>query len=471
MGFVMEKHHSLSAAFACVILAAGAGTRMRSRLPKVLHPVGGQPMLGHVLDAVLPLKPERCIIATAEGMGAVSDFAQKHTDGKAIIAIQKQQQGTADALKAALPALKGYTGKVLVLYGDGPLVSTSTLASQLEGLSPSDDQNIGIVVQGADLENPHHLGRLIVDSACDTASLPIGGLVELHSIVEFKDASPAQQAITFCNTGIMAIDGGRLEGWLNKISNKNAKGEYYLTDIVEIAASSGAKCLALKAPPEEFRGVNTRAEQAEVERILQDRYRLEALARGVTLIDPENTYLSADTRFGADVVIHPYVWIGQGVSFGDNTEIRSFSHLEGAEVGCDCRIGPFARLRAGTQLGDKVKIGNFVETKKAIIGKGSQANHLSYLGDATLGEKVNIGAGTITCNYDGFDKFPTHIGSGAFIGSNTALVAPVTVGAGAIVGAGSVITNDVPSDALALTRSEQATIVNWAKYFRARKGK
>jgi bifunctional UDP-N-acetylglucosamine pyrophosphorylase/glucosamine-1-phosphate N-acetyltransferase len=436
---------------ACIVLAAGKGTRMRSDLPKVLHRVAGLPMVRHALDAAGALSPERVVVVVGPGMERVAREVAPHPT-----AVQERQLGTADAVRAARPALEGFAGDVLVLYGDTPLVTPATLSRMVEARAGADDP--AVVVLGMRPEDPGAYGRLVTD-----------GEGRLEAIVEYLDANEAQRAIRLCNAGLMAFDGARMWDLLDAVGNENAKGEYYLTDAVAIARSRGLSCRVVEGPAEEVVGVNSRVELAEVEALLQRRLRRRAMEEGATLTDPATVWLAADTRIGRDVVIGPNTFFGPGVDVADGVEIKGFSHLEGVRVEPGAQVGPFARLRPGAEIGPGAHIGNFVEVKNARVERGAKINHLTYVGDARVGAGANVGAGTITCNYDGFDKHRTEIGAGAFIGSNTALVAPVKVGDGAIVGAGSVVTADVPADALVVSRARPRAFEGWAASFRARK--
>ncbi len=432
---------------AVIVLAAGKGTRMRSALPKVLHKVAGRSMVGHVIAAAESLGAERVVVVVASGMDDVAAAVKPH-----VTAVQQSQNGTADAVKAARAALAGFAGDVLILYGDCPLIQADTLARMR-----AERHDEAVTVLGIRVPPPTAYGRLVLG--------PDG---TLERIVETLDASEAERQIDLCNTGIMLINGSRLFGLLDGIGNDNAKGEYYLTDIVEAARNAGSVCRVVEAPEEEALGVNSRGELAVAEAKMQARLRAKAMDEGATLIDPASVFLSFDTVLGRDVTVEPNVFFGPGVRIGDGVEIRAFSHLEKAEVEAGAIIGPYARLRPGASIGEGAHIGNFVEIKNARIDKGAKANHLSYIGDADVGAGANIGAGTITCNYDGFGKYRTEIGAGAFIGSDTTLVAPVKVGAGAFTGAGSTITDDIPDDALALARGRQAVKPGWAAEFRAK---
>lgn len=441
---------------ACVVLAAGKGTRMRSKLPKVMHKIAHKPMLMHVIDTALGLGAEKIVTVTSPDMDAVRKAVTVRYKSAAENAIQHEQLGTGDAVKAAKSALRNFDGAVFVLYGDVPLIRIETLKKMADALKA--DPKTAIVVLGMEAPLPNDYGRLVT-----------GKDGTLERIVEVKDASEKERQITLCNSGVMVVRGKMLFGLLAKLSAKNAQGEYYLTDIVAHARKDGQICRVVSADSEELQGINSRIELAKGEESYQNRLRNEAMVAGVTMIDPKSVFLCGDTKLGQDVIIHPNVIFGPGVTVGDNVEIRSFSHLEGAKIAASAIIGPFARLRPGADIGKSAHIGNFVEIKQSVIEAGAKANHLSYIGDAHVGTNANIGAGTITCNYDGYTKSRTTIGANAFIGSNTSLVAPVSVGEGAIVGAGSVITEDVDTDALAIARPQQKQKSQWAKSFRNRK--
>lgn len=438
---------------AAVVLAAGAGTRMKSAKPKVMHEVGGRPMISHLLGTVSELDPAKVVVVTSPNM----DTVQKEV-APAEIAIQKEALGTGHAVAAALDSLAGFSGDVLILYGDTPLIEAGTLQKMIEKRRASD--KCAVVVLGFEPDDPLEYGRLVTDANGN-----------LTAIVEFADANAEERAVTLCNSGVMAINGAHLAELIKAVDNKNAKGEYYLTDIVEIAIKQGLTCAYVKGEEEELLGVNNRAQLAEAEAIAQARWRAAAMTEGATLIDPETVWFSHDTTLGRDVVIEPGVFFGPGVSVGDNVRIKAYSHLEGTTIGEAAQIGPFARLRPGADIASDVKIGNFVEVKKSQIEMGAKVSHLSYIGDARVGAEANIGAGTITCNYDGYDKFKTDIGAGAFIGSNSALVAPVKIGDGAIIGAGSTVSKDVAADALGIERAEEKQKPGWAKRFRDLKKK
>ncbi|HEY8351912.1 MAG TPA: bifunctional UDP-N-acetylglucosamine diphosphorylase/glucosamine-1-phosphate N-acetyltransferase GlmU [Sphingomonadales bacterium] len=443
---------------AAVILAAGKGTRMKSRLHKVLHAVGGRAMLDHVLASLADLDPERQVVI----VGSEREQVERALAGRAMIAVQEPQEGTGHAVAQAEAALKGFAGDILILYGDVPLIPADTLRRLVEARrAPGRDGKIPAIAV---------LGFRPADAAA-YGRLKMGADGWLDSIVEFKDASAEERAITLCNSGVMAVDGALLFDLLRAVTNDNAKGEYYLTDIVAIARARGHVTAVIETHEDEVIGVNSRAELAAAEAIFQRRMRDKAMAEGATLIAPETVYFSHDTKLGRDVIVEPHVVFGPGVEIGDDVVIHAFSHIEGAKIASGAEIGPFARLRPGADLRAKAKVGNFVEVKKSILHEGAKVNHLTYIGDADVGAKANVGAGTITCNYDGFNKSRTVIGDGAFIGSNSSLVAPVRIGDGAIVGAGSVITRDVAPDALAVVRADQREIAGWAAKFRARQQK
>lgn len=441
------------AAWAAVILAAGKGTRMKSDMPKVLHGLAGRPLIGHVLATVAALEPARTVVVIAPGMEAVSRLV-----APVPTAIQQRQLGTADAVKAARAALAGFAGDVLVMFADNPFISAGTIEALRARRAARDKP--AVVVVGFRPKDPLRYGRLVTDRAG-----------KLKAIVEFNDADARQRRIGLCNSGVMAIDGRRLFQLIDRIGNDNAAGEFYLTDIVAVARKARLGTVAIERPAEEFVGIDTRAQLALAERQMQQRLRAAAMDAGATLVDPDTVYLSMDTRIGRDAVIGPNVVCGPRVSIGERAEILPFCHFEGTVIEDGARVGPFARLRPGARIGRDAHIGNFVEVKNATIEAGAKANHLSYIGDARVGAKANVGAGTITCNYDGYFKDFTDIGAGAFVGSNTALVAPVKIGDGAIIGAGSVVTRDVPADALRLERAEQTTVEGWAVKFRTRRAR
>ena len=438
--------------FAVVILAAGQGTRMRSVTHKVLHPIASRPLLLHLLDRVDALGADKRVVVVGKGREQV----EKAIAGRDVaIAIQAEQKGTGHAVQQAMEALAGYDGPVLILYGDTPFVEGNTLGRMLDRLDG--EGGPGVVVLASCPPDPLKYGRII-----------LGQGDRISKMVEYKDATEEEREVRLCNSGMMAVRAGDLFRWLESVGNDNAAGEYYLPDVVNIAAAEGREAVVIEGDPYETAGVNSRAELAHLELEWQRRRREQVLHEGATLIDPESVWFAYDTRLGRDVTVEPHVVFGPGVQVADGATIHAFSHIDGATIGTGASIGPFARIRPGTRLAERTKVGNFVELKKAEVGPGAKVNHLSYVGDATVGARANIGAGTITCNYDGFGKYRTIIGAGAFIGSNTALVAPVSIGEGAVVGAGSVITEDVEPDSLAVERTEQKGIAGWAKRFRER---
>ena len=440
-----------------VILAAGKGTRMRSAMPKVLHQVAGRSLLGHVMAAASGAAASAVAVVTGPGMDDVRQEASRQL-GSVQLYLQAEQRGTADALLAAREALAGHQGDVIVLFGDTPLMTPATIAAAQLMLVASD-----LVVVGFQAADPFGYGRILTD--------PDGGVIAIR---EHKEASPAERAVQLCNSGVMGFRSARLLEILDAIGNANSKGEYYLTDAVEIARSKGLSVGYVTTDEAETQGINDRAQLAIVEAHWQARKRADVLAGGATLTSPETVYFSFDTVVGQDVTIEPFVVFGPGVTVANNVKISAFTHIvgsdrkikTGARIADGAEVGPYARIRPGTDIGRNAHVGNFVEVKNATLEEGAKANHLTYLGDARVGAGANIGAGTITCNYDGFSKHHTDIGAGAFIGSNTALVAPVKVGERAIVGAGSVITKDVAADALAVTRAPQEERVGWAARFR-----
>lgn len=433
-----------------IVLAAGKGTRMKSDLPKVLHAVGGRSMLGHVLALADQVAAERTVVIVGPDMDNVRAAARAAVPG-ADVFVQEQQLGTGDAVKAAGPALASHRGDVIVLYADTPLIRPETIAD-LRGTLESGSS---VAVLGFEAADPSGYGRLLLDST--------GALTAIR---EHKDASEAERHVSLCNSGVMAFRVADLAGVLARITNDNAKGEYYLTDAVEIVRADGGRAAVVTCPERDVLGVNSRDQLAEAEAIFQTRRRLEVMQEGATLVAPETVWFSHDTRIGRDVLIQPNVFFGPGVVVEDGVEILANCHIEGAHIGKGARIGPFARLRPGAALGHDVHIGNFVEVKNVALGDGAKANHLAYLGDGSVGANANIGAGTIFCNYDGFFKHKTVVGEGTFIGSNSSLVAPVTVGDGAYVGSGSVITKDVSAGSLALERASQEERPGWAEKFR-----
>lgn len=437
-----------------IILAAGQGTRMKSAKPKVLHEVAGLSMVGHVTRAARDAGVDLISLVIGPDMEAVhKELSAIHPAVNAHV--QTERLGTAHAVLAARADLIDPKDDVLVLFGDTPLLESDTITAMRERIAEGND----VVVLGFHSDQPDPYGRLLETDG------------KLVAIREGKDCTPEEFAVTFCNGGIMGFNGAHLLALLESIDSNNAQGEFYLTDVVEKANAAGLKVLAIEADEAELQGINTRAHLARVEETFQAKARAKAMADGATLIAPQTVWFAYDTKLGRDVVIEQNVVFAPGVEIADGATIRAFSYLESASVASGCVVGPYARLRPGTTLEEGAKVGNFVEIKKATVEKGAKVNHLSYIGDARVGAKANIGAGTITCNYDGFNKFRTDIGAGAFIGSNTALVAPVTIGDGASIGAGSVITKSVNADDLALTRAKATVIPGWAAAFRKKKQK
>lgn len=420
---------------ALIILAAGQGTRMNSDLPKVLHRIGGAPLVAHAMTAGAALGPERTVIVTGHGAEDVAKAAKAH-DEEVLIAHQAEQKGTGHAVAQALPLLDGFEGKVIVLYGDTPLIQVDTL----ERMVGSDAD---IVVLGFEARDPGRYGRLVADGD------------RLERIVEFKDATDNERKVTLCNSGVICAERALLTDLVANLTDDNAAGEYYLTDIVAAAVAMDRAARIVTCPEAETQGVNTRVELGTAEAAFQTRARRDAQENGVTLTAPETVFFALDTVIGRDTTIAPNVVFGPGVTVESGATINAFCHLEGCHISRGAIVGPFARLRPGAELAEEVHVGNFVEIKNAILDQGAKVGHLTYLGDAHIGEHTNIGAGTITCNYDGMMKHRTEIGANAFIGSDTMLVAPVRVGSGAMTGSGSVITQDVPDNALALARARQ----------------
>ena len=432
-----------------IVLAAGEGTRMRSAIPKVLHPVAGQSLLSHVLSAAPRGKDASLALVVGPDHQAVAEEARRYRPDAETF-VQRDRLGTAHAVLAARAAMARGADDLIIAFGDTPLISAATF----ERLRAALRQGAALAVLGFRAADPTGYGRLMVE----------GG--RLTAIREQADASPAEHAVTLCNAGVMAFDGRKALAIIEKIGNANSKGEYYLTDAVAIVRDQGLEAVVIETSEDEVRGINTKAQLAEAEQVMQARLRKAALDAGVTLIAPETVFLAADTSFGKDVTIEPFVVIGPGVSIADGAVIHSFSHIVETSIGKKALVGPYARLRPGTSLGEGVKIGNFVETKAAKLEAGVKVNHLSYVGDTEVGTNANIGAGTITCNYDGISKHKTEIGAGAFIGTNSSLVAPVKIGKGAYIGSGSVITRDVPDDAMAVERSQQTNREGGAKRYR-----
>jgi bifunctional UDP-N-acetylglucosamine pyrophosphorylase/glucosamine-1-phosphate N-acetyltransferase len=432
-----------------IVLAAGEGTRMRSSMPKVLHLVAGQSLLAHVLSAAPAGEGTSLAIVIGPDHQPVIEEARRYREDVETF-IQRDRKGTAHAVLAARETIARGADDLIVAFGDTPLISAATF----ERLRGALKKGAALAVLGFRAADPTGYGRLLVE----------GG--RLMAIREQAEASPAERDVTLCNAGVMAFDGRKALSILEKIGNANSKGEYYLTDAVAIVRDLGLEAVVIETSEDEVRGINTKAQLAEAESVMQARLRKAALDAGVTLIAPETVYLAADTTFGKDVTIGPFVVIGPGVSIADGAVIHSFSHIVQTSIGKKASVGPYARLRPGTSLGEGVRIGNFVETKAATLEAGAKVNHLSYIGDAHVGANANIGAGTITCNYDGFSKHKTEIGSGAFVGTNSSLVAPVKIGRGAYIGSGSVITRDVPDDAMAVERTQQINREDGAKRYR-----
>ena len=444
-----------------IVLAAGEGTRMKSAVPKVLHRVGGRTLIGHVMSTLASAGADAAAVVVGPDRADVAAEVRRFAPAAEVFE-QSERLGTAHAVLAARSAIARGYDRILIVFGDTPLVRPETMTGLADAAADA-----AVAVLGFRPRDPAGYGRLVMHADA------------LVAIREEKDASAAETAIGFCNAGLMALGGATALSLLERVGNDNAKREFYLTDVVALAVASGLKAATLEAAEDEVLGVNDRAQLAAAEAVFQARARAAALAGGVTLVAPETVFFSADTVLGRDVVIEPFVVFGPGVTVGDGTAIKAFAHLNGYEkgkvgtvaVGEGVELGPFARLRAGAAIGKAAHIGNFVEVKASDIGEGAKVNHLTYIGDASVGAGSNIGAGTITCNYDGYGKHRTEIGAGAFIGSNTALVAPVRIGAGAYVGSGSVITADVPDDALAVGRGRQVNKDGWADEFRRTKGK
>ena len=434
-----------------LVLAAGKGTRMNSRKLKVLHEIAGLPLVCHVIEAIKPLQPDNIVVVIPSGHETIGDVVKP-----AAIKIQQNALGTGDAVKCGLADLKTLSGTVLVAFGADPMITTETLKKMIEAREIENPPDV--VVLGFRTENPDRYGRLVLDDDG-----------KLERIVEVSEADTIDKPVELYNAGVMAINGAKISGFLEELSPDNGKKEYYLTDIVGIALAKGGYAVVVEGEESESLGVDSREDLARAEAMMQARLRHRMLSGGVTLVSPETTFFSHDTVIGKDSIIHPNVVIGKNVTIGEAVEIKSFSHLEGAIISDEVVIGPYARLRPESEIEKGAKIGNFVEIKKAKIGEGAKVNHLSYVGDANVGQNANIGAGTITCNYDGFAKHLTVIGDDVFIGSNTSLVAPVEVGDNAIIGAGSTITKSVEENALSVVRGELKEIPNGAKRFRSRR--
>jgi bifunctional UDP-N-acetylglucosamine pyrophosphorylase/glucosamine-1-phosphate N-acetyltransferase len=434
-----------------IILAAGEGTRMKSALPKVLHPIAGLPMVAHVVRAASAAGGADIALVIGNGAEAVAAAVKPHA-ARAETFVQAERLGTAHATLCARSAIARGYDDVLVVFGDTPLIDADSLTAARRKLT----EGAAVVVLGFRPKDPARYGRLIEKDG------------ELIAIREYRDCTDEEKQIGFCNGGLMAIDGKAALGLLDAVGNDNAKREFYLTDIVEIAHRRGLRVVATEVPYESVLGINTRVELAEAEAVWQQRKREQLMLAGVTMIDPQSVVFAHDTEVAQDVLIEPNVFFGPGVKVGDGARIRAFCHFEGATIGPHAEVGPFARLRPGADLAEKSKVGNFCEVKKSKVGPGAKVNHLSYVGDTVIGPKANIGAGTITCNYDGFNKWVTEIGAGAFIGSNSALVAPVRIGDGAYVASGSVIVESVPDDALAFGRARQRNLPERGRELRER---
>jgi len=438
---------AMSNPIAAVILAAGKGTRMKSDTHKVLHPIAGRPMLLHLMASVDALDPAKKVVI----VGDKAEQLEAALAGSADLAVQEPQLGTGHAVQQAEGALTGFDGDVLILYGDVPFVPTATMQAMIDRLNAPDAP--AVVVLAFEPADAQQYGRVITEGDYVT------------KMVEHKDATPEERAVRLCNSGLMAAKSADLFALLARVTDDNAAKEFYLVDIVNIANADGRHCAVVVTDAYDVAGINSRGELAAMEGEWQARRRVAAMADGASLIAPDTVWFAWDTELGRDVLVEPNVFFGPGVTVADGVKIRANCHIEGATIGAGCEVGPFARLRPGTVLGEKAKIGNFVETKKAVLGKGAKANHLTYLGDATVGAGANIGAGTITCNYDGYFKYQTVIGENAFIGSNSALIAPVTIGRDAIVAAGSAVSRDVGDGDLRMVRAEQLIKPGWADRF------
>ncbi|MCQ2965406.1 MAG: bifunctional UDP-N-acetylglucosamine diphosphorylase/glucosamine-1-phosphate N-acetyltransferase GlmU [Alphaproteobacteria bacterium] len=432
-----------------IILGAGQGTRMKSSLPKVMHKIAGLPMVCHLIATTSELHTKDTIVVVGPNMDIITK-----TVAPCKTVLQEKQQGTGDAVKTTKKFLSGKKGHIFILFGDTPLIKKETLEKMIY---QREHENADIVVLGFVPNDPGRYGRLVVENG------------NLKKIVEFKDASDTEKAITLCNSGVMCVNAEKLFGWIDRLDNNNAAKEYYLTDIVKMATDEGLITKVVEGSEEEMAGANSRSDLAMIENIAQNRLRQKFLDQGITMIDPSSVYFSFDTKMGKDITIEPNVFFAPGCTVEDNVEIKAFCHFEGAYIHKGAIVGPFARLRPEANIGENCHIGDFVEIKKSTIDNGAKVNHLSYIGDAHIGEKTNIGAGTITCNYDGYFKSKTDIGSNAFIGSDTVIVAPCKIGDGAMTAAGSVITKDVENDAMAVGRGRQAAYPGWAKSFREQK--
>lgn len=439
-----------------IILAAGKGTRMKSDLPKVMHKIANREMINLVIDEAKTLNPLNItIVASDEMQDSFPKIIQNHPEVQITFALQKERKGTAHAVSTGLENLKNLGDKLIILYGDTPLTSRNTLTKMTEKLN-----EYSLCILGFEDETENAYGRLVTDNSGN-----------LEKIIEFKDANPQERKITLCNSGVVAVDGKKIKQLLDQVKDDNASKEFYLTDIVGIAGDLGLKRTFLRTSLEEVLGANSRSDLARLEEIKQNQLRKKMLDSGVTLTDPSSVYFSFDTQIGNDVVIHPQVFFGPKVKIAKNVEIKSFCHIEGAEIDSNSTIGPFARIRPETKISENVRVGNFVEIKKSQIKKGAKINHLSYIGDSEIGETSNIGAGTITCNYDGYNKSKTTIGKNVFIGSNSSLVAPLTIGDNSLIAAGSTITKDVNEDDLAVSRTKQTNLAKGGEKFHKKKSK
>jgi bifunctional UDP-N-acetylglucosamine pyrophosphorylase/glucosamine-1-phosphate N-acetyltransferase len=435
-----------------IILAAGEGKRMQSSIPKVMHKIANKPMIGHVLSHIKPLHLNDVVIVVGPNMEPLEKYTRLEL-GSARCVVQSDRRGTADAVKIGLKNINNPNNDILVLYGDHPLITTATIEKLHKVLN--EDVKTALVLISFIPADAAEYGRIVVSKEG-----------KLERIVEYSECSEREKGINLSNSGIMVVKGGVMHKLLPKIKNNNAKGEYYLTDLVALANEEGLKCKHVTIDESEVMGVNTRSDLTAAEKVVQHHLRQKMLAAGVTLMDPDTVYFSSDTIIERDVILHPYVVFGNGVEVKSGTEIRSFCHLEGAIIGHNVKVGPFARIRPGTEIEENSSIGNFVEIKNSKIASATKINHLSYIGDASIGKEVNIGAGTITCNYDGVSKHHTEIGEGVFVGSNSALIAPVKIGAKAMIAAGSIINKDVEEDSLAISRVEQKNIYGKASTIR-----
>lgn len=431
---------------ATIILAAGKGTRMKSNIPKVLHKIANKPMINHVIDAC---DGSDITVVVGPNMDELTDAVAPHKT-----VVQQQQLGTGDAVKSARETLKNFDGYIFILNGDGPFIQPETLHALCDSA-----QQTGLAILGCDFEDPTGYGRFILSNGY------------VSKIIEEKDCDETQRQITIGNTGVYCVHGQHLFKWLEQISNDNSQNEYYLTDIVSIALKAGVNCAYSLANESEVLGVNSREQLAEAEFIIQCELRHRAMQNGVTMVDPDSVFLSMDTEFGTDVIIEPNVFFGMGVRIGSGARIHAFSHIEGAIIGDNTSVGPFARIRPKSKIGHNVTVGNFVEVNRSEFKDGAKSKHVSYIGDAVIGEKTNIGAGTVFANYDGFNKHISKTGNGVFIGSNSTIVSPVNIGDGGMIGAGSTISKDVEADSMAVARQKQRNLSGWAADYREKNKK